>query len=61
MSAKIKGMTGQVARRRPGRPAGKGETGAIYADVDQAYARLCRKYGWPLPGKWKARKAINYG
>jgi hypothetical protein len=57
MNPKIKRTKATLTRRRPGRPAGKGETGAIYADVDRGYAAFCRRNGIPLPGKWKGKRA----
>ena len=57
MSAKIKVMRPTVARKKTGRPEGRGEAGAIQDDVKRGYAAFCLKYGLPMPKKWQPRKA----
>jgi hypothetical protein len=49
-------MKPTVTKRKPGRPEGRGEMKAIQDDAKKGYIAACLKYGWPLPGRWKARK-----
>ena len=42
-------------KARRNRPAGKDSLEALQRQVDENYLRLCEKYGWRKPGKWKPR------